>query len=72
MKAGQVDVFGLEVLLEGASLAQIDLHAKTWTKYLYEGEVTLGSEDGRTNFYFNLLVIPLDQEIISKYTFESH
>lgn len=67
VKAGTVDVFGLELSFEGESLALLAFHAKTWTKDLYEGEVSLGSEDGRTNFYFNLLMIPLNQEIISEY-----
>ncbi|XP_050693737.1 uncharacterized protein LOC126984229 isoform X3 [Eriocheir sinensis] len=65
VKAGKLDVFGLEISLEGASLAQVDFHAKTWAKDLYEGEMALGSEDSRTNFYFNLLVIPFNQEVIS-------
>lgn len=67
MKAGKLDVFGLEISLEGASLAQVDFHTKTWAKDLYEGEMALVGDDGRTNFYFNLLVIPFNQEVISEY-----
>lgn len=67
MKAGKLDIFGLEVSLEGLSLSHVDFHAKTWTKDLYEGEMSLGSEDGKTNFYFNLLLIPFNQEVVSKY-----
>ncbi|XP_063871498.1 uncharacterized protein LOC135106420 isoform X3 [Scylla paramamosain] len=66
VKVGQVDVFGLEASLEGITLSHMDFHAKTWTKDLYEGEVSFGTEDGKTNFSLNLLVIPLDQEIISQ------
>lgn len=68
MKTGQLDIFGLEISLEAASLTQIDFHAKAWTDDLYEGEVSLESEDGMTNFHFNLLVIPRNQEFISKYS----
>lgn len=66
VKAGEVDVFGLEASLEGVSLSHVDFQAKTWTKDLYEGEMSFGSEDGKTSFSLNLLVIPLNQEIISE------
>ncbi|XP_045126052.1 uncharacterized protein LOC123513172 isoform X2 [Portunus trituberculatus] len=66
VKAGQVEVFGLEASLEGITTSQVDFHAKTWARNVFEGEVSFGIEDGKTNFSLNLLVIPLDQEIISR------
>ncbi|XP_037793756.1 uncharacterized protein LOC119589223 [Penaeus monodon] len=66
VEIGDITLFGLELTLDGLSSGEVDLFLKTWTRNVYESELSLNSVGPKTDVNFMVFVIPLNREIKSK------